>query len=105
MFLFKKLYEIRKKRTITFEKVAYEWLEQKKGMIKKSTYYRYLYLIKKYLIFYLKDFTLKDLEEYDFNKLVENLTKTLATKTVKDILINLKSILNYIEEEYKKPSN
>lgn len=100
MFLFKKLYEIRRKSTITFEKVAYEWLEQKRSMIKKSTYYRYLYLINKYLIFYLKDFTLKDLEEYDFNKLIEKLTKTLAAKTVKDILINLKSILNYIEEEY-----
>ena len=105
MFLFKKFDEIRKKRTTTFEKVAYEWLEQKKGMIKSSTYYRYLYLIKKYLIFNLKDMTLKNLENYNFNELVEKLSKELSAKTVKDILINLKAILNYIEEEYNCDTN
>lgn len=100
MFLLEKLNKNVKKRTITFEEASYEWLEQKKGTIKDSTYYRYLYLIKKYLNFNLKNLSLKQIEKYDFNKLVMELNKILSAKTVKDILINLKSILNYIEEEY-----
>ena len=88
------------KYRLKFEDVSYEWLEYKKSDIKESTYSNYLYNIKKYLLPELKDLNLKELEKYDFNNFINKLNKGLSSKTTRDILCNLKSILYFIEEEY-----
>ena len=88
------------KRKLTFENISNEWLEMKKNDIKRSTYANYSYNITKYLIPELKNLNLKNLEEYDFNCLIEKLKQRLSPKTVKDILCNLKAILYFLEEEY-----
>ena len=37
------------KYKITFENICFEWLENKRKNVKNSTYYTYMYNIKKYL--------------------------------------------------------
>ena len=61
-----------KNRRVSFETIANEWLEKKENEIKQSTYANYRYLINKYLIPELKEVSLKDLERYDFNKIIKN---------------------------------
>ena len=87
-------------KSITFEEIAYEWLQLKKNKIKESTYYNYLYCIRKYLMNELSNLTLNQLKQYDFNKLVEEKQEQLSAKTVKDIICILKAILNYIDIQY-----
>ena len=83
---------------IKFENVAYEWLECKRNCIKESTYFNYMFIIDKYL----KDrYANKEIEELrDFNNLVQELSQNLSSKTVRDIVNVLKSILKYYESEY-----
>ncbi len=83
-----------------FEMVSKQWLQFKKKSIKQSSYANYAYSIEKYLMpeFQLK--TLKELQKYDFNNFVEELSQELAPKTVRDIICNLKAILYFAEEKY-----
>lgn len=98
--IIKKFKNVVNKYKLTFEDISDEWLEFKKNDIKRSTYSNYSYNIKKYLIPELKCLNLRNLENYDFNYLVEKLSKELSPKTVKDILCNLKAILYFLEQEY-----
>ena len=80
-----------------FEIVTEEWLKYKKNTVKSSTYYNYLYSVEKYL--YPK-FAGKDITKIDnYNEFIDELSDTLAPKTVKDIVTKLKEILRYYEEE------
>ena len=88
------------KYRITFEDIAYEWLNIKKNQTKKSTYSTYSYSIRKFLIPEFQEMTLKKLELYNYNEFVEKLSKNLAPKTVRDVTNNLKSILLLAEEKY-----
>ena len=88
------------KYKITFENICFEWLENKRKNVKNSTYYTYMYNIKKYLFPIFGKFSLKKLEKYDFNKTIEELSDILSPKKTNDILCNLKSILNYMNERY-----
>lgn len=90
----------RKNKKITFKDISIEWLTIKKKSIKKSTYYNYLYKIEKVLFPYLKETTVEELENYNFEDLIEKLRQTLAPKTVSDILIILKSVLEYSVNRY-----
>ena len=86
--------------TLSFNDVVEEWLSYKKRMIKKSSYSNYEYMINKYLRPYLQEKKIIELERYNFNDLINELNLELAPKTVRDIICVLKSILNYIENEY-----
>lgn len=80
-----------------FRKVANEWLEYKKNSIKNSTYYNYKFIIEKYLN---KGFGEQNIEKIkDYNQYIQELTKKLASKTIRDIICVLKAILKYYEEE------
>ena len=88
------------KNKLTFEKLAYEWLEARRKSIKKSTYSNYRYMIDKYLTSRLGKLKAKSIERYDFNEFVEELNEDYSTKTVRDIIVVLKSILRFGETEH-----
>ena len=83
-----------------FNVVCDEWLEYKKMRIKESTYANYKLKITNYL---KKDFgerNLKEIANINLNRYVEELQFKLSSKTVKDIITVLKSILKYAERKY-----
>ena len=86
--------------TVSFENIVERWLDDKKMTIKKSSYSNYEYMINKYLRPYLQEKKMIELEKYDFNELIKELTLELSPKTVRDIICVLKSILHYMENEY-----
>jgi integrase len=92
--------EIRAKFTIKFEVIAKEWLEYKKNRIKESTYYNYLYIIDKYLTPKLKNVSLKKLNKINYNEMLQEMLKSLSSKTIKDISSVLKAILKYVKQNY-----
>lgn len=47
-----------------------------------------------------KNFTIKELEKYDYLEFIDELNQYYAPKTVRDILVKLKSILYYAQDEY-----
>ena len=75
-----------------FKVVTEEWLEYKKNTVKQSTYYNYSYSVEKYLY---PEFAGKDITKIkNYNGFIENLSDTLAPKTVRDIITKLKEIIN-----------
>ena len=100
MWLVDKIKIARKKKYITFENISEEWLVLKKKTVKKSTYSNYRYSINKYLLPQFKNFTIEALENYDFSEFIDDLNQDYAPKTVRDILVKLKSILYYAQDEY-----
>lgn len=89
-----------KKTSITFESIFNEWLENKRRSLKKSSISTYTYLTKKYLFPQLKSLNLKQMEKYDYTVISEDLEEDYAPKSVRDILVILKSILRYANDEY-----
>lgn len=83
-----------------------EWLNFNKIRLKSSTYAKYYHTINNYLLPFFKDIKIKDLD----NKMIETFTynllakgimgNPLSPKTVKDILILLKTIIKYTETEH-----
>ena len=85
---------------VKFKKTTDNWLLYKKHKIKESTYLNYNYIINTYLN---KEFGKKRLDfflTYDMNQFIDNLEKTLSNKTVRDIILVLKSILKFAERKY-----
>lgn len=85
---------------VKFRKSADDWLLYKKHKIKESTYLKYKYIIDTYLY---EDFGKKRLSffmTYDMNKFIDKLQKKLSNKTVRDIVLILKSILKLAERKY-----
>lgn len=97
----KNLNNRRKSRKLTFDDISMEWLNIKKKTIKKSTYYKYLYNINKELLPKLKGKIMYELVNYDFDILIDEFAKELAPKTISDILIVLRAILQYAVDKYK----
>ena len=85
---------------VKFIDLRNEWLINKKIEIKESTYSNYAYTTRKYLIPTFKNLTIKELERYDYSTFVEKLVENLSPKTTEDIVIKLKSILNYANDVY-----
>ena len=85
---------------LDFEKIAMEWLLQKKIGIKESTYAKYEYMINWYLLPNLKDMKMEKLQKYNFNELVVELMEDLSAKSIRDILCILKAVLYYANDEY-----
>lgn len=90
----------KRKSVITFENLFSEWLESKKKNLKKSSISTYSYIVKKYLFPDLKTLNIKQLERYDYSLIIEELEEDHAPKSVRDILVILKSILKYGNDEY-----
>lgn len=87
-------------KNVTFSIIANEWLCSKKKEVKESSYSNYSYMIRKYLIAELGDDTLENMDNRNYNEYVDELVQELSTKTVRDILVILKSILDYANENY-----
>ena len=101
MEIFNKLRNIvNKNDKLKFNILVEEWLENKKISIKESTYCNYVYSINKYILPRFKNLEIKELQNYNFNDFAIELMEELSTKTVRDILCILKSILCYANEEY-----
>lgn len=83
-----------------FEDVSYEWLKQKEGQIKQSSYYNYRFIVERYLIANFGEKNIRKL--HDFNSFVDELSTYLAPKTIRDVFSVLKMILTYYEETYNK---
>ena len=84
----------------TFGIVVKEWLRDRKKEVKESTFSHYRYVIKKYLIGELGDDSIESMEKKNYNELIEKLSQELSTKTVRDIIIILRSILEYANANY-----
>lgn len=83
-----------------FSKVAKTWLLLKRFSIKKSTFYKYKYIVDKYILIYFKDKRILFFTNYDFNNYIQELSKTLSNNTINTVLIVFKSLLKYIEKKY-----
>lgn len=86
-------------KEVTFSEIAKNWLNYKSNSVKESTYYKYKYVIDKYLISSLKNISLKKLSQYDFNLLIQSFNY-LDKSTIKLLITVLKSILNFAERKY-----
>lgn len=85
---------------ISFKELTEEWLLYKKHKIKKSTYCRYKYIITKYILEYFSNIQLWEMENFNFNNVIDILVKKYKVKTVRDIIVEFKSILKYAERKY-----
>lgn len=85
---------------LNFRELVNEWLEIKKISIKESTYCKYVYSINRYIMPTFENIEIEALQNYNFNKFVIELMDELSSKTTRDILCILKSILAYGNEEY-----
>lgn len=86
-------------KDITFNKLIESWLLYKYNSVKQSTYFKYKYVIEKYLYPQLKTKTLKQLVQYDFNSFIYSFNYLNKT-TLKMIITVLKSILKFAERKY-----
>lgn len=92
---------IKRLRKRNFKDLANEWLEVKKITIKESTYYKYKYIIKKYLIPEIGRIKRENLEKQDLNQLIRDFSEKLSVKTTREIINVLKGILKFINSQYK----
>lgn len=88
------------KKQKTLENVTNSWLLYKKPAIKPTTYYRYQYIINKYILAYFPKKDIRYFETYDFSTYINSLLKNNSSKTVKDILIVFIAILKFCERKY-----
>ena len=100
MEIIEKIKRNQAKKRVKFIDLRNEWLINKKIEIKESTYSNYAYTTRKHLIPTFKNLTIKELERYDYSTFVEKLVENLSPKTTEDIVIKLKSILNYANDVY-----
>ena len=94
------LEKIKLKKSLYLSDISNEWLLYKKVSIKESTYYRYKYIINKYILSYFSDKNIHYFENYNFNIYINYLLNKVSGKTVKDIMIVFKSLLKYSQRKY-----
>lgn len=85
---------------LNFNKLVKEWLEIKKISIKESTYCNYVYSINNYIMPEFENIEIEQLQNYNFSQFTNKLVEKYSSKTTRDILCILKSILAYGNEEY-----
>lgn len=81
-----------------FSLATEKWLLFKRASVKDSTFYRYKYIVDKYILEYLKNKRLYKLKKIDFNPYIEYLSRELSSATVRNILTIFKSLLKFLEE-------
>ena len=91
-------------KRITFENVLYEWLESRKESIKESSFNKYMFSIKKYLVPYLGDYEFRKLKEKNIFEFYEQEEiNKLGNSTKNILLIIIQSSISYgVEKKYKK---
>lgn len=89
-----------KKLNKRFNEAIDEWLEFKRLNVKKSTYYNYKFVIDKRIRNELGEMNIYKLAEYDFNKFICEMSKSLSKKTLSDTIILLKQILKFVGRKY-----
>lgn len=95
------LRQITNEEKITFKKLAEEWLLYKKHQIKESTYFRYKYILNKYLFNIFDKMSVAEIKNLNINLIVDKLLEIYNSKTVRNIIGEFKSILSYGEKKYK----
>ena len=60
----------------------------KKHQIKESSYFRYKYIIEKYISEILKNTNIEDLEEINVNLIIEEMLQKYNRETVRSIIID-----------------
>lgn len=86
----------------TYKKHVIKWLNEKKTYVKESTYANYSYIVYNYIIPYVGNYNVKKLNKKVFQDLILNLhKKSLSNKTIKDIIMVIKSSLRKVFEENK----
>lgn len=86
-------------KDITFYEIINGWLTYKYNSVKESTYFKYKYVIEKYLFPKLKTKTIRELLKYDFNNFICTFN-TLDKTTIKMLITILKSVLKFAERKY-----
>ena len=81
-----------------FSTAVKTWLSFKRVSVKTSTFYRYRYIIDKYILEYFKNERIYRLQKIDFNSYIEDLSNKLSSETVKNILTIFKSLLKFLED-------
>lgn len=99
MNIFKRQIDFRLWR-VKFKKLTDNWLLYKKHRIKESTYLNYNYIINTYLNEKFRKKRLNFFLNYDMNEFIDGLESNLSSKTVRDIVLVLKSILKFAERKY-----
>ena len=87
-------------KNIVFKNLVNEWLIEKKNDVKESTFSNYSYIVKSYILQEFENESLAHLEKRTYIEYVDDLIQKFKTKTVRDILIILKSILSYANNKY-----
>lgn len=91
-------------KIITYERVLYEWLEKKKKNIKESSYNKYLFCIRNYLVSNIGNINFKKLKSCDIDNLfnLDNICN-LSNSTKNILLIIINSSIKYgVEKKYRK---
>lgn len=88
------------------EKIGFycdQWLSVHKTQVKESTYIKYQGFINHYIKFYLGDIYMDGITDEKIQLFTQELLNRcqLSTKTTKDILIVLRSILTYSQKQYR----
>jgi len=85
-----------------FSKYCDEWLQNVKNRIKESTYIKYRSIVERYLKTQLGDKTADRIDTACIREFRDQLlhTRKLSAKTVKDIMVVLRSVLRYAQKHY-----
>ena len=86
-----------------FVKYCNEWLFLKKSKVDESSYVKYLYFLEKHIIPDLGELKITEITSITVEEFSQTLLneKKLSPKTVKDILVVLRSIIKYTEKNTK----
>lgn len=94
--------------TVTFEKVSIEWMHKEKLIIKESTLSKYAKILENHLLPEFSKMEIQKINSFAVNQFVAKKLKNgrldgkggLSSKTVQDMVMVLKSILNMAADEY-----
>lgn len=100
--------------TKKLSELCFEWLQSAELRVKESSYYCYEKLVNKYILAYFKNIKYFDLNTQKINGFIEFLLKQggrnqkgLSPKTVRDIIVAMRSVAKYAGQEYgyRNPMN
>lgn len=92
----------------TLQELSLEWLNCAKLRVKESSYYCYEKIVTKHIIPYFRQIRYTELNTKKINTFIEHLLKSgrsngkggLSSKTVHDIIVAMRSVAKYAEQEY-----
>ncbi len=88
-----------KNAKVKLKDVCYEWLETTKINIKESTYAKYVYIVKNYIIPCIGNIKLYEIDN-NYTDVFINKYSRLATLTLRDIMSVFKAIIKFANEQY-----